>query len=131
LNDTETEMHTKTEISAETDTETESFRSLVMTNQDQDQDFSICRDQLLKPVKIIFSVQKRLLFVSVQIFKIKTFEARLGLKSHKRNDNINHDHIKRLPLLLRFPVGSNQINKCYDRRKILRDYNILSLCYYN
>jgi hypothetical protein len=44
-----------------------------MTNQDQDQDFLNCRDQLLKLVKIVLTVETRLFFVSVKIF-----ESRLG-----------------------------------------------------
>ena len=36
------------------------------------------RDQLLKLVEIIFTVETRLFFVSVKIFKIETFELRLG-----------------------------------------------------
>jgi hypothetical protein len=34
--------------------------------------------QLLKIVEIILSVEIRLFYVSVEIFKIKTFESRLG-----------------------------------------------------
>ncbi len=41
-----------------------------MTNQD--------RDQLLKLVEIILTVETRLFFVSVEIFEIETFESRLG-----------------------------------------------------
>jgi hypothetical protein len=52
--------------------------STVKTNQDRDQDFSICQDQILKLVKIILTVETRIFFVSVKIFKIKTFESRLG-----------------------------------------------------
>ncbi len=51
--------------------------STVKINRDKDQDSSICRDQLLKPVKIILSVKTRLFFVSVEIFKVETFESRL------------------------------------------------------
>jgi hypothetical protein len=52
--------------------------STVETNRDRDQDFSICRDQLLKLVENILTVETRLFFVSVEIFKIETFESRLG-----------------------------------------------------
>jgi hypothetical protein len=52
--------------------------STVETNQDRDRDFSICRDQLLKLVEIILTVETRIFFVSVKIFKIETFESRLG-----------------------------------------------------
>jgi hypothetical protein len=51
--------------------------STVKTNPDWDWDFSICRDQLLKLVKIILTVKTRLFFVFVNIFKIETFESRL------------------------------------------------------
>ncbi len=36
------------------------------------------QDQLLKPVEIILTAETRLFFVSVKIFKIETFESRLG-----------------------------------------------------
>ncbi len=52
--------------------------STVETNRDRDQDFSICQDQLLKLVQIILTVKTRLFFVSIEIFKIETFELRLG-----------------------------------------------------
>jgi hypothetical protein len=48
----------------------------VETNRDRD--FSICRDQFLKLVKIILIVETGLFFVSVEIFKIETFESSLG-----------------------------------------------------
>ncbi len=35
-------------------------------------------DQLLKPDEIVLTVETRLFFVSVKIFKIKTYESRLG-----------------------------------------------------
>jgi hypothetical protein len=47
--------------------------STVETNRDRDQDFSICRAQLLKPVKIVLSVATRLFFIWVVKFKIKIF----------------------------------------------------------
>ncbi len=46
--------------------------STVETNKDQD--FWIYRDQLLKLVKIILTVETRLFFASVKIFKIETFK---------------------------------------------------------
>ncbi len=62
--------------------------STVETNQDRDRDFSICRDQLLKLVEIILTVETRLFFVSVKIFKIETFESRLSIET------LNRDHVE-------------------------------------
>jgi hypothetical protein len=52
--------------------------STVETNQDRDRYFLICGEQLLKIVKIILTVETRLFFFSVEIFKIETFQLRLG-----------------------------------------------------
>jgi hypothetical protein len=45
--------------------------STVETNRDRDRDCPSCRDQFLKPVEIDFY------FISVEIFKIETFQSRL------------------------------------------------------
>ena len=50
--------------------------STVETNRDWD--FLICRDQLLKLVEIILTVETRLFFFLVKIFKIETFQSRLS-----------------------------------------------------
>jgi hypothetical protein len=47
--------------------------STAETNRDQAGDFWICRDQLLKPVKIFSTVETRFLPVLVEIFKIETW----------------------------------------------------------
>ncbi len=52
--------------------------STVETNRDWDRDFSIWRDQLLKLVEIILTVETRLFYFSVEIFKIETFQSRLS-----------------------------------------------------
>ena len=49
--------------------------STVDTNWDRD--FSICQDQLLKPVEIIHRVKTRIFYFLVEIFKIETFQLRL------------------------------------------------------
>ncbi len=52
--------------------------STVETNRDRDQDFSICRDQLLKTVEIVYRVKTKIFYFSIEIFKIETFESRFG-----------------------------------------------------
>jgi hypothetical protein len=47
-------------------------------NPDQDQDISICRDQLLKIVEIIHTVEKRFFLSRLRFFKSRLFESRLG-----------------------------------------------------
>jgi len=57
--------------------------STVETNQDRDRDCPSCRDQFLKPVeffsqvKIFSTVEIDFYFISVEIFKIETFQSRL------------------------------------------------------
>jgi hypothetical protein len=53
--------------------------STVETNRDQDRDRDcpLCRDQFLKPVEIFSTVKIDFYFISVEIFKIETFQSRL------------------------------------------------------
>ncbi len=51
--------------------------STVETNWDRDQDCPSCLDQFLKPVKIFSTVEINFYFISVEIFKIETFQLRL------------------------------------------------------
>ena len=51
--------------------------STVVTNQDWDQDFLMCQAQLFETVKI-FSTVKTSFFVSVEIFKIETYELKFS-----------------------------------------------------
>ncbi len=50
--------------------------STVETNRDWD--FSICRDQFLKTIKIVDCVETKFFYFLVKIFKIKTFQLRLS-----------------------------------------------------
>ncbi len=52
-------------------------------NRDQDWDFSICLDQLLKLQQNYTYCQARIFFVSVETFKIKTFQLRLSCDFHQ------------------------------------------------
>ncbi len=51
--------------------------STVKTNRDRDRDCPSCRDQFLKPVQIFSTVEIDFYFISVEIFKIETFQSRL------------------------------------------------------
>ena len=52
--------------------------STVETNRDRDRERPKRRDQFLKVVKIFSTVEINFYFFSVEIFKIETFQSRLG-----------------------------------------------------
>jgi hypothetical protein len=51
--------------------------STVETNRDRDRDCPSCRDQFLKPVETFSTIKIDFYFISVEIFKIETFQLRL------------------------------------------------------
>jgi hypothetical protein len=63
--------------------------STVETNGDQDWDFSICWDQVLKPVEIILTVETRSFFDSVKIFWNWDFSVKIKLHRDFHQDSLD------------------------------------------
>ncbi len=94
----------------------------VKTNRDRDRERPSCRDQFLKLVEIFSTVEINFYFITVEIFKIETFQSRLGcVEIFIEIVEINRDCRDKSR-----PIETNQdickkLRFCWDKSRFCRD----------